>query len=322
MLSLTNTTGGLKYQGLLESVMFSTLTTVPCCIFLLVNTAMLMTLRSRPLFRETPRYLLLLNLLCADTAQMALSQLLYLLAASRAPLTYPPCGVLVMLADLTNTVSPLTLVVMSLERYVAVCHPLRHATLVTARSTAVAVAVVWAISWMNVLTQVVLLLDFPFKDLQSLQMADFCSKDRMMLGVVSEVYDRGYTYFLFSSTSVVVASSYVAVTMAARLASSGGASARRARDTLLLHLVQVGLSLSSTLYSPVLVALSRSVSRLLFVRLQNVLYVAIFIFPRCLSSLIYGLRDKSIRPVLLQHLSCGLTLSIGTTRPHFHMRDV
>nr|XP_040038367.1 odorant receptor 131-2-like [Gasterosteus aculeatus aculeatus] len=315
MSPLTNTTGGLQYQGLLESVAFSMLTTVPCCVFLLVNAAMLLTLRSRPLFRETPRYVLLLNLLCADTAQMALSQLLYLLAASRAPLTYPACGVLVMLADLTNAVSPLTLVAMSLERYVAVCRPLRHAALVTPRSTMAAVAAVWAFSSLNVLTQVVLLLDFPFQDLQSLRMDDFCSKGRVMLGAASEVYDRGYTCFLFVSTSVAVASSYVAVTMAARSASSGGASARRARDTLLLHLVQVGLSLSSTVYSPVLMALSRSVNRLLFVRLQNVLYVAIFIFPRCLSSLIYGLRDKSIQPVLLQHLSCGLKLPIGTSPP-------
>ncbi|XP_077961990.1 uncharacterized protein LOC120822633 [Gasterosteus aculeatus] len=121
MSPLTNTTGGLQYQGLLESVAFSMLTTVPCCVFLLVNAAMLLTLRSRPLFRETPRYVLLLNLLCADTAQMALSQLLYLLAASRAPLTYPACGVLVMLADLTNAVSPLTLVAMSLERTCRAC---------------------------------------------------------------------------------------------------------------------------------------------------------------------------------------------------------
>ncbi|XP_049896902.1 odorant receptor 131-2-like [Epinephelus moara] len=312
--SLINVTAGQMFQGILERVMLSTLTTLPCCVFLFVNGVMLFTLRSKTVFRETSRYILLFNLLFADTVQMALSQLLYLLAACRIGLTYPVCGVLIMLADLTNDISPLTLVVMSLERYVAVCYPLRHSAIITIRNTAVAIIVVWIFSSLNILTRVLLLLDFPFEDQESLQMKDYCAKISMFLDPMSEHYDKAYTYFVFVSAGVAVTSSYIGVMIAARSASTDKASARKSRNTLLLHLVQLGLSLVSTMHNSMLIALSRIVPRLVFVRSATVFYVCIFIFPRCLSSLIYGIRDHTIRPVLMYHLCCRLKLSVVSAK--------
>ncbi|XP_074466490.1 odorant receptor 131-2-like [Sebastes fasciatus] len=303
----TNITVGL---GLLETVLFATLTTVPCCVFIFINGVMLFTLRSKLVFRETSRYILLFNLLLADTVQLALSQLLYLIAACRVKLTYPVGGVLSMFANLTFVISPLTLVVMSLERYVAVCYPLRHATIITMRNTVVAITVVWAFSSLNVLTRVILLLDFPFDDMESLQMNDFCARKNMLLGPMSDDYDKAYTCFLFVSAGVAVTSTYIGVMIAARSASTDKASAHKARNTLLLHLVQLGLSLSSTIYNPLLIALSKVLDRIVLVRIQIVIYVCIVIFPRCLSGLIYGIRDQTIRPILIFHLCCRLKLSV------------
>ncbi|XP_030009412.1 odorant receptor 131-2-like [Sphaeramia orbicularis] len=299
-----------QYQGILERAVFSTVTTVPCCVFLFINGTMLFTLRSKPVFRETSRYILLFNLLLADTVQMAVSQLLYIIAVCRVTLTYPVCGAMAMLALLTNEISPLTLVVMSLERYVAVCYPLRHSTIVTIRNTGIAIVVIWAFSSLNVVTRVLLILQFPFEKLETLKMKDFCSDLSLFLDPVSVHYDKAYTCFLFISASVAISSSYVGVTLAARSASTDKISARKARNTLLLHLVQLVLSLSSTIYNPFLIALSKIVIRIVFVRIQNVFYVCIFIFPRCLSSLIYGIRDQTIRPILAYHLCCRLKPSV------------
>ncbi|XP_049447267.1 odorant receptor 131-2-like [Epinephelus fuscoguttatus] len=312
--SLINVTAGQMFQGLLERVMISTLTTVPCCVFLFINGVMLFTLRSKTVFRETSRYILLFNLLFADTVQMVVGQLLYLLAACRIRLTYPVCGVLIMLAKFADKVSPVTLVVMSLERYVAVCYPLRHSAIITIRNTAVAIIVVWAFSSLNILTRVLLMLDFPFEDLESLQMKYFCGTFVMLLDPMSEHYDNAYTCFLFVSAGTVVTSSYIGVMIAARSASTDKASAQKARNTLLLHLVQLGLSLVSTMHNSMLIALSRIATRIIFVRSQTVLYVCIFIFPRCLSSLIYGIRDHTIRPVLMYHLCCRLKLSVVSAK--------
>ncbi|XP_040006918.1 odorant receptor 131-2-like [Xiphias gladius] len=291
-------------RGILERVFFSTVSTVPCCVFLLINGTMLFTLRSKPVFCETSRYVFLFNLLFADTVLLAHSQLLYLLAASRIRMTYPVCGVLALFANLTTVISPLTLVVMSLERYVAVCYPLRHATIMTIRNTGVAIVVVWSVSSLNVLIQALLLLNFPFEDLQSLQMKDFCGKENMLLGPMSDLYDKAFTGFLFFSAGVAITCSYIGVMVAARSASTNRASARKARNTLLLHLVQLGLSLSSTVHTPLLIAISKVLERIIIVRIQTVLYMCIIILPRCLSALIYGIRDQNIRPILVYHLCC------------------
>ncbi|KAM3601167.1 uncharacterized protein V6R79_008725 [Siganus canaliculatus] len=300
-------------QGLLERVLFSTLTTLPCCAFLFINGTMLFTLRSKPVFRETSRYVLLYNLIFADTVLLVQGQLMYLLAAGIVRLLYPVCGVLVMLANITTVISPLTLVVMSLERYVAVCYPLRHSSVVTVRNTAVAIVVVWAFSSLNVLTQVVLLLIFSSDNLQNLQMKHFCGKESMLLDPVSALYDKIYTYFLFISAGLVVCWSYISVMIAARSASTDKDSAHKARNTLLLHLVQLGLSLSSTVHNPMLVAMSTIMDPVLLVRIQIILYICMIILPRCLSCLIYGIRDSTIRPILVSNLCCRWRHSLSIT---------
>ncbi|XP_059208025.1 odorant receptor 131-2-like [Centropristis striata] len=309
--SQTNSTVGMQYQGLLALVLFSFITTVPCCVFLFINGTMLFTLRTKTVFLETSRYVLLFNLLFADTVQMALSQLLYMLSACRIWLTYPVCGVLVMLLDLSNVISPLTLVVMSLERFVAVCYPLRHSTIITIRNTELSIFVVWTISSLNVLTTVILFLDFPFEDLESLQMKDFCARENMFFGPISGVYDEAFTYSLFVSAGVVVTSSYIGVIIAARSASTNKASTQKARNTLLLHLVQLGLSLSSTIYNPLVMAIYKVLDRVTFLQIQIFLYLCFIIFPKCLSSLIYGIRDQTIRPILVYNLCCQLRGSLS-----------
>uniref|UniRef100_A0A3P9IDU1 G-protein coupled receptors family 1 profile domain-containing protein n=1 Tax=Oryzias latipes TaxID=8090 RepID=A0A3P9IDU1_ORYLA len=299
--SLINITTEQRFQGTEERVLFSTLTALPCCMFLFINATMLRSLRSKAVFRQTCRYILLFNLLFADTIQMVLSQLLHILAACRISLTYPMCGSLTSLANLMTVISPLTLVIMSLERFVAVCYPLRHASIITVRNTAAAVIAVWAVSSLNNLTRVLMFLKFPF---EKMEVYDLCSNIALVLGALTAEYDRAYTCVVFVSAGVAVTSSYVGVIVAARSASTDKALARKARHTLLLHLVQLGLSLSSTINNPLVVALSKVLTRMAFLWIQNIFYVTFIIFPRCMTSLIYGLRDQTIRPVLLYHLSC------------------
>ncbi|XP_062288580.1 odorant receptor 131-2-like [Scomber scombrus] len=306
--SQTNITVGLQYWGVLELILFSAPITVPCCVFLFINGIMLFTLRSKSVFRETSRYILLYNLLFADTVQMALAQLLYLLSVSRIWMTYPVCGVIAMLTELTNEISPLTLGLMSLERYVAVCYPLRHATIITIRNTGVAITVVWGFSSLNVLIRVILLLEFPFEELESLQMKDRCSDIAMFLGPMSDHYDKAYACFLFLSAGVTITCSYIGVMIAARSASTNKASAHKTRNTLLLHLVQLCLSLLSAVNDPLIIALSKILDRASIVRIHTILYMCIILLPRCLSALIYGIRDQTIRPILMYYLCCRLKL--------------
>ncbi|XP_041863720.1 odorant receptor 131-2-like [Melanotaenia boesemani] len=304
--------------SLLENVLTLCLITVATCVFLFINGTMLFTLRSKAVFRDTCRYILLYNLLFADTVQLLQSQVVFLLAFSKIRLTYPVCGSLVTLASLTTVISPLTLVVMSLERYVAVCYPLRHASIITIRNTAVAVVAVWVFSLVDSLIRVLLLLEFPFKDLDSLQIKDLCSNVAMLLSSASDHYDKSFTCFLFVAAGITIIYSFASVINAARSASTDKTLVHKARNTLLLHLLQLGLSLSSTIFNPVLVAISRTVERMVFIRTHKILYLLFILFPRSLSSLIYGLRDQTIRPVLVSHLCCrqkAVSSFVTFTRP-------
>lgn len=308
-LLLSNVSANFQNADSLERAITFTLCTVPACVFLFVNGTMLFTLMSKPVFCESCRYILLYNLLFADTVQLAVCQVLFLLAVCSIRLTYPVCGTITTIANMTNVISPLTLVLMSLERYVAVCYPLRHATIIIIRNTRLSIIVLWALSALHNLTRILLMLDFPFEELESLQMTSFCSDFAMMLGSMSDDYDTAFTSVLFVSAGTVIVFSFISVVLAARSASTNKVLALKVRNTLLLHLVQLALSLTSTVYNPMLILLTKLLSRIIFVRLHKFLYVLIILFPRCLSSLIYGLNDQTIRPILLPRLCCRLTVN-------------
>uniref|UniRef100_A0A8C6SNR1 G-protein coupled receptors family 1 profile domain-containing protein n=1 Tax=Neogobius melanostomus TaxID=47308 RepID=A0A8C6SNR1_9GOBI len=238
-------------------------------------------------------------------------QALYLLAMFDVWISYPLCGCFAMVSQLTNQISPYVLIFMSLERCVAVCFPFRHCTLVTLRNTFIIVFLIWTVASFNVLTQVLLLLEFPFHELPDLQMRVFCSTFSMHLGPKSYEYDTIYTYVLFTLSALVISCSFVGVMVVACLASGDRAQAEKTRYTLLLHLFQLGLNLLSMM----------QVKRLLDV-VYVCVYVCVVLMPRCLSALTYGLRDPTLRPALGTHLCC----SCGTGwegLQHFHkLKDI
>ncbi|KAM9751163.1 odorant receptor 131-2-like [Menidia menidia] len=265
---------------------------------------MLFTLRSKPVFTETSRYVLLSNLLLADTVQLAHNQSMFLLSACGLKMLYPLCATLSALYSLPHGVSFLTLMLMCIERYVAVCHPLRHAAVITLRNTSVAVCVLWGFGSVNCLIQLVLMLNMHFADVQSMQMSDYCGRSSVFLNESADLYDKASTYFLFASAAAAVSFCYIGISVAARSASSDRGSAKKAGRTLLLHLLQLGLSMSSLIHGTLLIAVTPHLERVLAINIQVFLYICLIILPKCLSSLVYGLRDQTIRPVLMLHLCC------------------
>ncbi|RVE63382.1 hypothetical protein OJAV_G00135710 [Oryzias javanicus] len=314
MQNTSNLTAAVLRNGVLEVTLSFVVTTLPCCLFLFINVTMLFTLRSKAVFRETSRYILLFNLLFSDTVQLAHNQTMVLLTAGK-PVGYPLCISLTGLSFFSHNASILTLVLMCLERYIAVCHPLRHAAIVTAKNTGDAVCGLWTFSLLIVLVEVVLMLNVPFKDLPNKQLKEFCGRENLYPDQVAEMYHKVFTYFLFTYAGVTVTFSYIGIMLAARSASTNKASATKARKTLLLHLVQLGLSTSATVQTSLLILIFQSINKNSATAVQVFLYILLSLFPKCLSSLIYGLRDQTIRPILMMNLTCrwkGLSLSTVT----------
>ncbi|CAL8401013.1 unnamed protein product [Boreogadus saida] len=221
---------------------------VPCVIFLYINCVMLYTLRSKPVFRETSRYLLLYNLLLAETLQMVLSQLMLLLAYGLVFMTRLVCLLVLIPTIITTVTSPFSLAVMSLERYMAVCFPLRYASIVTVPTTYGAIVVVWAISNANMLVRVIMLTDLdarPFGQFMGVN----CAKSNIFQLKIFSDFESGFVCAEFVSVGLIIIFSYVGVMVAAKAASTDKVSANKASKTVLLHMIQLSLSLSSTLVS-------------------------------------------------------------------------
>ncbi|XP_014850042.1 PREDICTED: olfactory receptor-like protein OLF4 [Poecilia mexicana] len=299
-----NTTLDVQRQGILGVAFFSTVTTLPCCVFLFINVTMLYTLRSKEVFRETSRYILLFNLLFSDTIQLAHSQSMFLLSAFRVTLLYSVCVGLTILNNLTHSVSVITLVVMCLERYIAVCFPFKHSVLITTKNTGVVICIIWCFSSFKDMMQLTLALKLFLHNVSPVQMQDFCGLENVFVDPASVIFNKAFTYFLCALGGVAVVFSYTGVVVAARSASTDKASANKARRTLLLHLLQLGLTLSSTIHNSLLIVISNNLDRVQSVNMQIILYVCDTVLPKCLSSLIYGLRDQTIRPVLMLNLTC------------------
>ncbi|XP_075887390.1 odorant receptor 131-2-like [Nelusetta ayraudi] len=291
--------------GILEVTLLSIVNSAPCCLFIFINCTMLFTLRSKTVFYETPRFVLVFNLLLADTVLLFQAQSMYLMSAGRVRLSYHVCFLLSMIAEVTLLISPLTLLAMSVERYVAVCYPLRHTSIITIRNTGAAIVMIWAFGFLNAFVQVVLMLKVSLSKGITLKTSDYCGKESILQDPVFNLFRKCYTYFWNVLTAVVITSTYIGVMVAAWSASTDKVSAQKARTTLMLHMVQLSISLCSPLYDPVVFRLSKHLTRTIFIRIHVAVYVCIVLLPRCLSSLIYGLRDQTIRPVLLQKLRCG-----------------
>ncbi|XP_035290814.1 odorant receptor 131-2-like [Anguilla anguilla] len=226
------------------------LSMTPSFFFLYINVVMLITLRSKAIFRETSR-----------------------------------------------------LAVMALERYIAICFPLRHAEITTCRRTGMAIAIVWALGSVQSFTSLIwFLISGPLVSTWG-----FCSRLFMPgLGVYSDI-NNTFTIIYFLSVGITIVYTYIGIVVAARSVSSNKLSAAKAHRTVLLHLIQLGLCLSSMLFGPIIAVARAHLDLFAAVNVQYVMFLGLIILPRCLSPLIYGLRDQTFKPLFIYYVTFGFS---------------
>ncbi|XP_063058305.1 odorant receptor 131-2-like [Engraulis encrasicolus] len=277
-------------------------------LFIYINIVMMVTLRSKPTFCSTARYILFGHMLLNDTLHLGVSLVLYLLNAFFFTLVRAACSLLVLLSATTFTVAPLNLAVMSLERYVAVCFPLHHCQLATPSRTRLAIPLIWAAGCINVIIDVwALFLAGP----TFYQSQTVCTHEQLMVTQWQGFKALVLNILLFVSVALLLLYTYVAIFIEARSASSDKASAHKALKTVLLHAFQLGLSLMSFLYV-FLESLTSQLPFAIYNQLRFFNFFTVVILPRCLSSLVYGLRDEAFKPLFKrQFLFCGSWAKVG-----------
>ncbi|XP_030638944.1 odorant receptor 131-2-like [Chanos chanos] len=278
--------------------------------FVYVNGVLLFVLWSKPVFKETPRYILFAHMLLNDSIQLLISLILYICSLAFLQLAKVVCFLLVFVATSTFSNAPLNLVVMSLERYAAICFPLRHSEIATRRRTCVAIGVIRIIGSINFMIDTLFAV---VTEPKSFHLLMFCTRERTFIAPWQADMYLAFNVFYFVSVTVIIVFTYISIIVAARSVSTNKESTKKAHRTVLLHLIQLGLCLTSFLYGTIERILAMTSNSKLFSDLRYLNFLIVLLLPRCLSPLIYGLRDDAVRN-LFRHYFCCRSAEIKPVR--------
>lgn len=103
----------------------------------------------------------------------------------------------------------LSLLVMSLERCVSVCHSLRHTSIIAIRNTWAAMVMTWAFGFLTVFF--VLVLNLSFSKGIALKKSDSCGKKRILQDPVFKIFGKYCIYLRHVLTAVLISSTYIGV---------------------------------------------------------------------------------------------------------------
>ncbi|XP_073404499.1 odorant receptor 131-2-like [Dendrobates tinctorius] len=241
--------------------------------------------------RENVRYVLFCHMLFSDSLQLTIAFVLFVVALYTLLMPMKWCCAISGIGASTALITPYNLALMSLERYIAVCFPLRHGEICTVWRCKVAIMGMWVIGAFPVLIELAILCYFMDSNFFSYQM--LCIWKYLQIYNV-QITIRFLTSSLsFSSMLLIIFFTYIRVMLVARKIKSKKSSASIAAKTVLLHAFQLLLCLCS--YS------STFTETLFNNQYMNMAPINFFVFmclPQYISPFIYGIRDEVIRKSL------------------------
>lgn len=143
----------------------------------------------------------------------------------------------IMTAVLTTRSTPLILAGMAVERYISICFPLHYSQLCTAPRTFLVLAAILALAAAPPLSD--LLVALAYEPPGFFRSTIFC--DQPLLFRHRSVYYKNCAFdgVYLSCVALALLYTYCKIMLTARAASAGLPSVRKARNTVLLHGVQV-----------------------------------------------------------------------------------
>lgn len=266
-----------------------------------INGTFVLVFFRNDIFYRDPRYILYIDLVINDMIMLSTVVGLQVATYILRFFNVSVCFVLLFLSKTLSKTSPLNLACMAIERYIAICKPLHHPQICTVRRTYILIVLIWTLSTAPSIADV--LITISTQPLSFFSTAVLCHilyvHNTWQHTVKDTVMNIGYLSFVWTTLIIT----YIKVFLVANAASTDQTSARKARNTILLHSIQLLLCMLSYITPVINSALvdlfpqSRTTILFLLFLLSNV-------FPRLLSPLIYGVRDKQFLQHIRQYFCC------------------
>ncbi|XP_016367706.1 olfactory receptor 4K1-like [Sinocyclocheilus rhinocerous] len=254
-----------------------------------VNGMFVFTFFKSSVFYNDPRYILYIHMVINDMLLVFFSVSLVVMAYAWPKVPLPFCVSLLIISSTTHKNTPLTLAGMAVERYIAICKPLHHHQICTVRRTYILISLIWGVGVLPGLADLILL--SIVRPLSVFSTSGLCSTTNVYSTPYHEEQSK-ITHGIYTSVVwVILVFTYCRVLIAARRASTDKYSAKKAQSTILLHGIQLLLSMMSNI-TPVIDKIYGNLvpDDRKKVTIPN--YFLTNLLPRLLTPLIYGVRDK------------------------------
>ncbi|XP_044140312.1 odorant receptor 131-2-like [Bufo gargarizans] len=187
--------------------------------------------------QEDPRYVLFVHMLINDTLYIIITNFLVVSYMHSVYLPIILCIIINTLTGCIFLVTPYNLALMSLERYIAICFPLRHLQFCTPKRAKYAILLVWVICLSLCLVNFIIALSLADRTLYSLY--GLCDSPMLRISPIIGQIGTFINIFSFSGVALIIVFTYINVMLVARRIGSSGSSALKAGKTVMLHAFQL-----------------------------------------------------------------------------------
>ncbi|XP_065135499.2 odorant receptor 131-2-like [Paramisgurnus dabryanus] len=263
-----------------------------------LNYSMVSTFRKHSFFYEDPRYIMFISMVINDAVQLTLVTALYVVSYAFSKILASACCPLIMTAVTTTRSTPLILAGMALERYISICFPLHYIQICTVRRTVWIIGIIFILSFTPPLTD--LFITVAKESPSFFHSSIFC--DHSLLFSDPAIYYKNCVFdcVYFSFVFLTLFYTYCKIMLTARAASTDLVSAKKARNTVLLHGVQLLLCLLAFVV-PSMQAQLILLFPMYSLEIRYVNFLLVYIIPRFLSPMIYGFRDEKFHKYWLRY---------------------